>query len=78
MIKILKAFDAKENFTCSCMKVNENVYKSAKKYPRSSVIPVNNINVYDILKYEKFIVTKDAVSKIEEVYANEANIVMIL
>jgi len=29
---------------------------------------VNNLNVYDILKYEKFIVTKDAVSKIEEVY----------
>ena len=34
-----------------------------------SVIPANNINVYDLLKYEKLIVTKDAVSKIEEVYA---------
>jgi len=33
------------------------------------VLPVNNINVYDLLKYDKLIITKDAVSKIEEVYA---------
>jgi large subunit ribosomal protein L4 len=26
------------------------------------------LNVYDILKYENFIITKDAVSKIQEVY----------
>jgi len=32
-------------------------------------VPVNNINVYDILKYENLMITKDAVSKIEEVYA---------
>ena len=48
---------------------NENVYKSARNIEGVAVIPVNNINVYDILKYEKFIITKDAVSKIEEVYA---------
>ena len=30
---------------------------------------VNTINVFDILKYEKFIITKDAVAKVEEVYA---------
>ena len=32
-------------------------------------MPVNNINVYDILKYTNLIITKDAVSKLEEVYA---------
>ena len=30
---------------------------------------VNTLNVYDILNYDKFIVAKDAVAKIEEVYA---------
>ena len=30
---------------------------------------VNNLNVYDILKYDKFIITKEAVKKVEEVYA---------
>ena len=29
----------------------------------------NTLNVYDILKYNKFIVVKDAVATIEEVYA---------
>ena len=48
---------------------NEAVYKSARNIEGVSVIPANNINVYDLLKYEKLIVTKDAVSKIEEVYA---------
>ncbi|MBO3444834.1 50S ribosomal protein L4, partial [Clostridium sp. CCUG 7971] len=30
---------------------------------------VNTINVYDILKYDSFIITTDAVKKVEEVYA---------
>ena len=32
-------------------------------------VPVNAINVYDIMKYETVILTKSAVAKIEEVYA---------
>jgi large subunit ribosomal protein L4 len=31
--------------------------------------PVNAINVYNILKYGKLVMAKDAVAKIEEVYA---------
>ncbi len=31
--------------------------------------PVNTINVYDILKYDKMIIAKDALAKLEEVYA---------
>ena len=48
------------------MKLFINQQETFKEY---SIIPVNNINVYDLLKYEKLIITKDAVSKIEEVYA---------
>ncbi len=48
---------------------NEVAYKSARNIAGVSVIPANNINVYDLLKFEKVIMTKDAVSKIEEVYA---------
>lgn len=68
MVKVLNAFEAKKTLIVTA-EVNENVYKSARNIEGVAVIPVNNINVYDILKYEKFIVTKDAVSKIEEVYA---------
>ena len=48
---------------------NENVAKSAKNIAGVHAVAVNAINVYDILKYETVIITKAAVSKIEEVYA---------
>lgn len=48
---------------------NENAYKSIRNIQGVAVVPVNNINIYDLLKYENLIITKDAVSKIEEVYA---------
>lgn len=68
MIKVLNAFEAKKTLIVVA-ESDENVYKSARNIPGVAVLPVNNLNVYDILKYEKFMVTKDAVSKIEEVYA---------
>lgn len=68
IVSMLNALDVKKTLIVTA-EVNENVYKSARNIEGVTVLPVNNINVYDLLKYEKFIVTKDAVSKIEEVYA---------
>ncbi len=48
---------------------NEAVEKSARNIPGVKTAFVNTINVFDILKYEKFIITKAAVEKVEEVYA---------
>ncbi|MGI5997122.1 MAG: 50S ribosomal protein L4 [Lutispora sp.] len=47
---------------------NENVEKSARNIPGVKTSLVNTLNVYDILKYDKFIITKSAVEKVEEVY----------
>lgn len=47
----------------------ENVIKSANNIPNVQTALVNTLNVYDILKYNSFIITKDAVRKVEEVYA---------
>jgi large subunit ribosomal protein L4 len=68
MIEMLKALEANKALIITA-ESNEVVYKSARNIQGISVIPANNINVYDLLKYEKLIITKDAVSKIEEVYA---------
>ena len=46
-----------------------NVIKSASNVPNVKTALTNTINVYDILKYNTLIVTKDAVEVIEEVYA---------
>ena len=48
---------------------DKNVILSAKNIPDVKTALTNTINVYDILKYDKLIVTKDAVATIEEVYA---------
>lgn len=46
-----------------------NVILSSRNIPHVKVSFINTINVYDILKYNTMIVTKDAVAAIEEVYA---------
>lgn len=48
---------------------NENVEKSARNIEGVKFALVNTLNVYDILNYDKFIITKEAVKKAEEVYA---------
>ena len=68
IVKMLNAFNDKKTLIVTA-EANETVYKSARNIEGVAVLPVNNINVYDLLKYSKVIMTKDAVSKIEEVYA---------
>ena len=48
---------------------DQNVVLSARNIPTVKTALINTINVYDILKYNTVIVTKDAVATIEEVYA---------
>ena len=49
--------------------VDQNVIKSARNIPGVKTAQVNELNVYDILNADKLIIAKDAVAKIEEVYA---------
>lgn len=49
--------------------VEENVVRSANNIPEIKTAIANEINVYDILKYDTLVLTKDAVAAIEEVYA---------
>ena len=48
---------------------NEAVQKSARNIEGVKTTLVNTINVYDLLKYSKLVITLDTVKKIEEVYA---------
>ena len=48
---------------------NKNVVLSAKNIPTVKTAYTNTINVYDILKYNTLVLSKDVVAKIEEVYA---------
>ena len=48
---------------------NENVQKSARNIEGVKTTLVGTINVYDLLKYNKLVVTVDTIKKLEEVYA---------
>lgn len=48
---------------------DQNVILSARNIPGVITASINTISTYDIMKYSTVIATKDAVAKIEEVYA---------
>ncbi len=68
MVSALKALNA-EKALVVLGGDNENVALSARNIPTVKVAYINTINVYDILKYNTLVVSKDAVAAIEEVYA---------
>ena len=48
---------------------NLNVQASARNIEGVKTTLVNTMNIFDLLKYDSLVVTKDAVKKLEEVYA---------
>lgn len=69
MIKVLENLKVNEKVLIVIPENDLNVQKSAKNIPGTKVCLVNTVNVYDLVKYSKLIITKQAVEKIEEVYA---------
>ena len=66
---MLNALGANKKALIVLSEMNEKVIKSANNIPSVKTTQVNTLNVYDLLNAGKLIILKDAVSKIEEVYA---------
>ena len=66
---MLKAVEAEKKPLIVLDTADQKVIKSAANIPGAKTTQVNTLNVYDILNAEKLVIVKDAVSKIEEVYA---------
>lgn len=69
MAEVLKNLKIEGTAVLLLAEKNENVERSAHNIPGVKTLLANTINVYDIVKHSKLIITKDAVSKVEEVYA---------
>ena len=69
IVSMLKALGSEKKALIVLPKVDEKVIASARNIPGVKTALVNTLNVYDILNADKFIVVKDAVAQIEEVYA---------
>ena len=68
VVKLLNALGADRKAILVMPEKNEKVIASARNIPGVKTALVNTLNVYDIVNADKFIVVKDAVAQIEEVY----------
>lgn len=69
MVAMLAAVGSARKALIVLPEVNDQVIKSCANIPGVKTTQWNTINVYDILNCDTLIVAKDAVAKIEEVYA---------
>lgn len=65
---MLKALEADRKVLLVLPEKDETVIRSARNIPGVKTALVNTLNTYDVLNADKFIVVKDAVAQIEEVY----------
>ena len=69
MKNVVDALNLKKALFITEGEASMNVMLSARNIQGVKTAAVNNMNVYDILKYDTVVVTKEALAKIEEVYA---------
>ena len=69
MVKVLNNLNASKKTLIVIPEKDEAVLRAASNIPGVKTAYVNTINVYDILNCDSFLITKDAVNKVEEVYA---------
>lgn len=69
MINILRNLKTEKKALVVLGSKNDNVVKSVNNIPGVQATFVGEMNVYDILNHGSFVITKEAVEKIEEVYA---------
>ena len=69
VVKMLEAFSADKKSLIITADYAENVEKSSRNIPGVKAINTTGLNVFDILNADKMFITKDAIDRIEEVYA---------
>lgn len=69
VVSVLKALETGKKVLIVLPEKNDTIYRSARNIKGVKTTLVSTLNVYDILNCDSLVVLKDAVSKIEEVYA---------
>lgn len=69
MVKVLKNLNSNKKTLIVIPERDEDIIRAAANIPGVKTTYVNTINVYDILNCDSFLITKEAVNKVEEVYA---------
>jgi large subunit ribosomal protein L4 len=66
MVKLFEKLGFSNAMIVAGLELDVNFARASSNIPRISVLPVNGANVYDILRHEKLVLTKDAVAALTE------------
>jgi len=69
MVQVLEKLNAAQKTLVVTADSDVNVTKSANNIPGVKLLKADFINVYDLLNYETLLITRDAVARVEEVFA---------
>jgi len=69
MVETLQSLNSGKKTLVVTADGDANVTKSARNIPGVKPLRVDFINVYDLLKYDTLLITRDAIARVEEVYA---------
>jgi len=66
---VLKKFDATKALVVTYGDGSESVVRASGNIPNVKTLAADCVNVYDLVNYDKLVITADAVKKVEEVFA---------
>jgi large subunit ribosomal protein L4 len=69
MAGVLKKFDATKALVVTYGDGSESVVRASGNIPNVKTLAADCVNVYDLVNYDKLVITADAVKKVEEVFA---------
>ncbi len=69
MLQTLESLQVYKKALVVIADVDQNVIKSVRNIPGVKPLPVDYMNVYDLMNYDVLLITKDAVARVEEVFA---------
>jgi large subunit ribosomal protein L4 len=69
MVETLLSLNAGKKTLVVIAEVDDNITKSARNIPGVKPVRADFMNVYDLLHYDTLLITKDAVARVEEVFA---------
>jgi large subunit ribosomal protein L4 len=70
MAAVLKNLGVAQNAILVLGARDESVDRASRNIPTLKNVPIETLSVLDILNCDKFILTADAISRLEEVYAS--------
>jgi large subunit ribosomal protein L4 len=69
LASILRALNAEKSLIVDAVD-NENLKNSARNMTKSQFLPPEGVNLYDVLRHENLILTKDAATQLQNRLAN--------